>query len=189
MPVDLKKFSVVQQITTVLAVVLLLSYGKTRNFSLFIPGMVLGILAVLLWLGRRIYEGDLYKKAMHLAEKGEHLEALSLLARAEEAWSINEAHCTPKTMTRDFRRLAVIVAAAQEQALELGRGLDTEELSTVIAVYVGVYSNRKSFIFGTHSLKAGAAAEIRSVSQKLPVLRGRFRATCQEYCKSLVSRP
>lgn len=81
MVVDLGKLSGVQRIVTTLAFTLLILYGLTKKPYLFTPAIVFGILAVLLWLARRLYEGDLFKKAMRLAEGGEHREALSLLMR------------------------------------------------------------------------------------------------------------
>ncbi len=180
----LKILSAAQKVVTPLAVTLLILYGKTEKPFLLIPALVLGALAVALWLTRRLYEGDLYKKAMRLADDGKHLEALGLLIRAEEAWALNEAHSTPKTIANDFRHLTEIVTAIQSQVHTLGGNLDIERMTKAIGVYVAVYSNKKNLVFGTHRLKASAEAEIMSVNAVFPALRGQLRATCQELYKA-----
>jgi len=105
---------------------------------------------------------------------------LGLLIRAEEAWGLNTAHSTPKTIAKDFLRLTSIVTAIQEQADRLRLGLDTKDYLAAIATYVKVYSDKKSLIFGTHSLKSGPKKEIQQVKGVFPALRGRFQATCRE---------
>jgi hypothetical protein len=173
------------QILATLAYALLLRYALTSRPDLFVPAIVLGVVAVLIWLAKRLYEGDLFKKAMRLAEKDDHVGALGLLIRAEAAWDLNHAHRTPKTIANSFRRLAGIVTAIQGQVQKLGGTLDAEEMAKAIAVYVNVYSNKKNLVFGTHMLKKGPKSEIKRADQVFPILRGRFRATCQQLYKNL----
>jgi hypothetical protein len=187
MRADVKKYSVAQRIVTTAAVVLLIACYKVQRLALFIPAIGVGVLAVLLWLFRRVYEGNLYKKAMQAAEQGRHLEAIGLLVMAEEAWALNQAHSTPKTITRDFRRLATIVSALQSQARTLGEELDTQEIEKAIAGYVNVYSNRKNFVFGTHNLKASPKAEVKRIEAVFPALRNQFQETCREFYKARAS--
>lgn len=188
MKIGLEKLSVVQKVVTPLAVTLLILFGLTRKSYLFIPAMALGILAVLLWFARRRYEGNLYRRAMQHAEVGEHMSALGLLIMAEEAWALNEAHSTPKTIAKDFQRLAAIVAATQGQMRQLGGELNTEKIERAIEVYVDVYSNKKNFVFGTHRLKADAKQDIEKANEVFPYLRAQFRETCQEIYRMLGRR-
>lgn len=186
---SLEKLSVAQKVVIYLAIPLLLAAGKSQRLSLFIPAIVLGVVAVLLWLARRLYERNLYKKAMHLAEQGEHMASLGLLIMAEEAWVPNELHDTPRTLRKDFRRLAMIIAAIQAEVHKLGGELDTEELMKVVLRYVDVCSNKKNMAFGTNSLKASANRELMQLGEIFLGLRARFRAAYQEFYEASDRRP
>jgi hypothetical protein len=186
--INLDKLTVAQKVVTPLAFTLLISYGTTRKPFLFIPAIALGVLAVLLWLVRRSHEGNLYGRAMQHAEKGEHIVALGLLIMAEEAWALNVAHSTPKTIAKDFQRLDAIVAATQGQVRQLGGELSTEKIRQAIGVYIDVNSNKNNFVFGTHRLKAAAKQDIKKTSKVFPYLRAQFREACQEIYRKLDSR-
>lgn len=182
------KLSVVQQVATILAVGLLVFYGKSQDSFLVIPALVLGVLAVILWLVKRLLEANLYEKALRLAERGDHQKALHRLMTAERAWKFN-ARGTPETITGDFRRLAEIISAIQSQAHELGGEVDSAEIARVIGTYIDVYSDKENFVSGAHDLKAGAEDEIERCEEVFPVLRDQFRAACQELYKLSNSRP
>jgi len=179
--VGIEKLPVVQNVVILIAVPFLVVAGKSRRLSLIIPAMALGMFAVLLWSARRFYEGNLYKKAMHLVEQGQHMAALRLLIMAEEAWVFNAIHYTPKNVRKDFRRLAMIIAAIQTEVHKLGGELDAEELMGVVSRYIDVCSKKKNVVFGTNSLKASADRELAQLGEILPGLRGRFRVACQEF--------
>ena len=187
METGLEKLSSIQKVVTSLVPLLLIFWwaGGLKQPYFFIAAIAFAAVAVLLWSLRRVYEGNLYGRAMQMAEAGEHRSALGLLIKAEAAWALNDAHKTPKMIAKDFRRFSVMVGAIQRQVRELGGELDTEALEGSIELYIEIYSNKKNFGLWTSRMKSAAKKEVRKVSQVFPHLRAQFRETCQVFYRSL----
>jgi hypothetical protein len=177
----LRRFWPAQWPLTILATALLYHSLRTRgdNLGLLVTALAVGVLAALLWLSRRLQEHAHYKKAMQLVESGRYTEAFGLLIKAEEAWDLNSAHDTPRTIVKDFQPLATLVAAIQEQADRLRLGLDTKDYLAAMATSIRVYSDRKSLVFGTYRLKA-VPKSICLPQLRLQVLVGRWSRSAND---------
>lgn len=152
-------------------------------------GFALGCLAGLLWfLGRRFGDRKVRDALAHSA-RGEHLDAIKLLMRAEDAWHPNYMHDSRKTMAKDFKRLRDLIAAIREQAKRAGGDIQAEDLLAATDAFVEVYADRKNFTLWTSAMKPGPQARLEAATAKFPLLRGQFREECRTFLRQRGALP
>ena len=131
----------------------------------------------LIWLVRRRKEKREFTEAEECLKRGQYIECLRHLSNAHENWQINTANLTPKNMLRDIDRLIALIEMTGEATTRLGSPVDIKELLSALKGWRAVFSDKKHFKFGSHTLKQEFAEQEQTLARKIGRLRSTLRST------------
>ncbi len=134
-------------------------------------------IATLVWLARSRKEKREFAEAEGCIERGQYAECLRHVSTADENWHLNTASLTPKNIVRDIGRLIAIVELIGTATAKLGSPANVEELLVALKEWQAVFSDKKHFKFGSHTLKPDFAEQEQRLERKIGLLRTTLRGT------------
>ena len=131
----------------------------------------------LIWLVRSRKEKREFAEAEECLKLGQYTECLRHLSSAHENWRLNTANLTPKNILRDIDRLIALIEMIAESMARLGSPADINELLLALKEWRAVFSDKKHFKFGSHTLKPEFAEQEQSLERRIGNLRTTLRNT------------
>lgn len=131
----------------------------------------------LVWLVRSRKEKREFAEAEACIERGQYAECLRHLGHADDNWHLNTASLTPKNMVRDIGRLIAITELIGTATAKLGSPANVDDLLAALKQWQAVFSDKKHFKFGSHTLKPEFAEQEQRLERRIGLLRTSFRST------------
>ena len=131
----------------------------------------------MIWLVRSRKEKREFAEAEECLKLGQYTECLRHLSSAHENWRLNTANLTPKNILRDIDRLIALIEMIAESMARLGSPADINELLLALKEWRAVFSDKKHFKFGSHTLKPEFAEQEQSLERRIGNLRTTLRNT------------
>lgn len=134
---------------------------------------------IALYAFARWRERSAFQRGSKRYQQGRLSEAISLLATAENQWSLNSIHGTPGQFASDYRRLRNIVSLLVRAVNENGGDVDAHELLQILEDQARLWSDKSNLIWGTHALKRESNEINLRNMQRLAELRQNLRSAVQ----------
>lgn len=136
-----------------------------------------------IWLVRSRNEKKEFADAEECLKRGEYVNCLRHLGKAHENWQLNTASLTPKNILRDIDRLIALIEMIGEVTGRLGSPADIEELLSALKDWRAIFSDKKHFKFGSHTLKPEFAEHEQRLERRIGHLRTEIRSTYSLYLR------